>query len=148
MTVIPQAGADPRDEWDRLRFGQLLDTYRSLSASLASSGLGLIIGLVTILGFAVDRKSWGLAATALIFEVMLFVALLRFRRSATLLLDAAAALENGCCRDSSVVDAHRGLMSRSVLRGPLELAIIIVMLIHIGVTSGLAATEKWTFTGV
>jgi hypothetical protein len=140
-------GIGSRAEWDKQRFGELLATSRSMSTSLASGALGLIIGLVTILGFAVDRESWGLAATALIFEAMMFVVIRRFRRAATLVLDAAATLETDNCGDSTVTDAHRGFMAPDGRSSKLQLGVIYVAVVHIAVTILLATTQGWTFAG-
>jgi hypothetical protein len=148
MEVNPQVDAASRDEWDRLRFGQLMDTCRSLTGSFTSTVLGLILGLVTILGFAVDRESWGLAATALIFEAMILVAMVRFRRAVVPLLEVAEKLEKRHCQeDSSVTEAHRGLMAQELRQGSLERVVIVVILIHIVITAVLAWGFGWSFAG-
>ncbi len=135
------------EEWDRLRFGQLIDTYRTLTGSLASFVLGLSLGLVTILGFAVDRESWGLAAVALIFEAMILVVMMRFKRGTNALMDVAAVLEARCCGEQSATEAHRGLMAPNLRRARLEWAVAAVATTHLVLVILLATVFNWTFAG-
>jgi hypothetical protein len=147
VDVKPQVDA-LRDEWDRLRFGQLIETCRSLTTSLVSFILGMSLSVVTILGFAVDRKSWGLSAVGLISEAIVLVVIMRFRRSVASLMDVAATLETSRCQEPSVTKAHRGLLAPRVTTARLDWLVIAVAVIHIVVTILLWKVFNWSFTGM
>ena len=49
--------------WDQLRYSELMQAYRLLSTQVTQYNVAVTLALVTLLGFAIDWESWGLAAS-------------------------------------------------------------------------------------
>ena len=142
--------SDSIDQLDRVLLEQTLEAQRGSSASLTSARTALVVVLVTLVGFAVDRKSWGLAlVSAMVYPIVL--QRLRAHRTMTdLLLDSAEATERrvrGKCADVSAAivpvlrAAERSRQSDVVV-------VCLAMLVHIAITIGLFLwADEFTFTG-
>jgi hypothetical protein len=125
----------------------LIETHQALASSLTSFVLGLVLGLVTVLGFAVDRESWGLAAIALIFEGVMLAVMHSYRRAVPPLMDVAAALESRRCGGSSATDAHRLIIAGVWGHGRLVWTVFVIAVIHVVLTILVATTFNWSFAG-
>ena len=110
----------------------------------------MILGLVTLLGFAVDRESWGLASLGLIIELALLYVMERGRRVQESLLGAAGDIESVKCGDSDVTDAHLVMfgLGRSGRSHRVPTFILVgVIVMHVGLNVLLAVWFDWSFTG-
>jgi hypothetical protein len=139
---------DSIDQLDRLLLEQTLEGQRASTASITSAGTALVVVLVTLVGFAVERKSWGLALVgALVYPT----AVRRFRahsKTTELFLDSAVAMEKrlrGSSPDVSVVADMRAAWS---LGQHVEVVIWLTMLVHVAVTIVLIVwVDDFTFAG-
>jgi hypothetical protein len=134
--------------WDQLRYGELMQTYRLLSTQVTQYNLGLTLALITLLGFAVDRESWGLAALGVALEALMFFIIEIHRRASMVLLSEAAELERHA-GDASTTEAMHALVSgkRGSTRAAGQFALIVAMICHILLVCYFAIGQDWSFEG-
>jgi hypothetical protein len=136
--------------WDELQFKELIATHRSQVGHIWTTVLGLTAGTITIVGFAVDRESWGLAALAIVPELMILLIANRFQRAASVVLDAAASIEKVATGTPRVVEAHRSMLGIGD-RGPRQIlapALLAIVTLHACAVVVAAVALDWTFGGV
>jgi hypothetical protein len=134
--------------WDQLRYQELMQSYRLLSTQVTQYNLGVTLALVTLLGFAIDRESWGIAALGVALEVLMFFIIEVHRRASIVLLAEAAALE-GQTGSASTTEAMQALMSgrRGNTRAAGQVALVVAMVCHIALVLYFAIGQNWSFAG-
>jgi hypothetical protein len=135
--------------WDQLRYKELLQTFRLMSTQVTQYNLGITIALVTLLGFSIDRESWGLAALGLVLEGLMFFTIEVHRRASVELLTEAAELERQETGVASATDAMTAVISgrRGEAIAVGQRALLVVVVGHIGFIVFLALVLDWTFVG-
>jgi hypothetical protein len=126
-----------------------MQTFRTLSTQVTQYNLGITVALVTLMGFSIDRESWGLAALGLALEAVMLFTLEIHRRASVVLLAEAAGLERVATGGASTTDAMYAVMSgrRGGPRAVGEWALIAAVCGQIAFTVFLAVGLDWSFAG-
>lgn len=125
-----------------------MDTHRAQVGHVWQASVGLSLGLITVVGFAVDRRSWGLAVLALIPEIVIVLITESFRSSTSRVLASAAALERRGTQDSTVADTHREMLG--LLQGRRSRVRVLAVggiTLHVVLAVVVAVWFDWSFAG-
>lgn len=146
------AGADNEsgtNGWTQLRFVQLLEAFRSTQGQVAQISLGMILGLVTIVGVAVGRQSWGLLLLGAAFEIVITLYVLWFNRMAGELLMTAAMLEKSATNSVAVSKTLGNFIGQGgkYTTAWLPPLMCVVIVIHLVLTFVLARLDDWSVDG-
>ena len=134
--------------WNQLRYGELMQAYRLLSTQVTQYNVAVTLALVTLLGFAIDRESWQLAALGVALEALMFFIIEVDRRASP---DRSARQRRGNAKRGRVHDrgdararcpADEGVPAP---RG--QFALIVAMACHVGLVCYFALGQNWSFAG-
>ena len=135
-------------EWRELQFRTAIEAQRALNGYVVQFALGLIVAVVTISGFAIERESWGLAILALVFDVVLILAIVRFRTATRRLLAVAMDIESkvqGGPRVTKAIQQSTGL--EFVRLSPFLVVSVAATLVHFALVVYVANSLEWKFSG-
>ena len=139
-----------------LVYAQALETFRSFTAHALQSITVLLVAYTTVVGFALERHSWGLMAISSVLILAMWAALLRYTEAAALVLDVAKACEpavispdneerSGASMAVSLayvlavqLPTHRSWRGRWML-----VVLIVATLAHVFATIWLATAQGW-----
>ncbi len=95
------------DSWEVVRYNQIIETVRVLTAGFVQMLSAMVLGGITVTGFAFSQRSWGLTVLSTVFAVAAIIGGRRFRSIASGLLNQAETLESDKPGD---VDSTAGLL--------------------------------------
>lgn len=124
-------------------YAQALELVRSGHASLAQESTVLSIILVTMIGFAIDRQSWGVSAAALAVYPAKLLALRSWSTLASSLLGFSASLENDRGPSCRILKDYPGYVSRGMHRS----LVVVVAAIHVAFLAYAVTRDNWTILG-
>jgi amino acid permease len=142
---------DGRREIRLARYGRAIDLYQSATTGAATIMTALVLALVTLIGFAINNQSAGIALTSAIIEPVMLAVLWVYERRKNRLLDVARDIERQLGEETlslvaaleSVDSETDGLSMRWLVAG----IITAVFVVHVGVTLFLLFGQGWTFSG-
>lgn len=138
---IANVGPPPVDS-DR-QYHEAFEMLRTEQNTLVSESTVLSLLLVTMLGFAIERQSFGIAAAALFVYVAKILVLMKWKHRADSLLKFAQGLENG----EGLTRVLRGPKRDFINRWWHRVVVVVVACAHLAVVVWLINETEWTFAG-
>jgi hypothetical protein len=136
------------EQLDRLLLQQTLEATRAASSTFSTTETALVIVLVTLLGVAIDRQSWGLSLVSSLVYPIIALRLRAYRAVASALLNSALSTERRLRGGTTAMEVIPALISGVSALRYLVFVIWVTFLIHLPIALGLMAWGSgWSFAG-